>query len=358
MICKNKLSILILVSVLLAVLVFSSSQAVFAEEAKYIIRVGFMDTYNPIENVTACYFAVFKNKLEQFTGGEVEVRLFPNGQLGSDNTVLRQVRAGNLEMSNTGAGALGSAWYPPLSIFELPFLFPDNLLAIDVLKLDNPFVKELVKGFKEETGVGILSLIPESFRNLTNNVRPIKTVNDLKGLKIRVMKIPAHMKMIEATGAQAVPIAFSELYTSLQTGVVDGQENPLGNIVSMHFDEVQKYLTMSKHALNCATPVYNIKWFESLPEGIQCKIMKAAVAARVSTAGLSHIHDVVNLGKVKESGMEVYVPSPEELLEFKRVMQPDALELFKTQVKGGAEMLSKLEKEIEKAEQKYKNLAD
>jgi len=356
MISKSKLSILILIAVLLVTLLFCSSQTVFAKDAKYTIRVAFMDPPDPIGQVMAAFWAVFKDKVEAFTGGEVEVKLFPSGQLGNDVQMYREVKAGNIEMSGAGAGSLGSAMYPPISIFELPFLFPDNKVAIDVLKLDNPFVKELVQGLKKETGIGIIAIVPQSFRNLTNNVRPIKTLDDLKGLKIRTQQIPAHMKMIEAAGAQAVPIAYTELYTSLQTGVVDGQENPLSNIVAMHFHEVQKYLTLSKHAINCPVPIYNVKWFESLPDDIQVKIMKAAEAARVSSSGLSHIHDVVNLGKVKEAGVEVYVPGPEELAEFKKIMQPDALKLFKNQIEGGAELLSKLEKEIEKAEKRYKNL--
>jgi C4-dicarboxylate-binding protein DctP len=356
MISKSKLSILILIAVLLVTLVLCSSQAVFAKDVKYIIRAAHMDPPDPMGQVNAAFFAVFKDKIEELTGGEVEVDLFPSGQLGNDAQMYKEVKAGNIEMSGAGAGSLGSALYPPISIFELPFLFPDNKIAIDVLTLDNPFVKELVEGFKKETGLGILAVIPQSFRNLTNNVRPIKTPDDLKGLKIRTQQIPAHMKMVEATGAHSVPIAYTELYTSLQTGVVDGQENPLSNIVAMHFYEVQKYLTLSKHALNCSVPIYNVKWFESLPEDIQIKIMKAAEAARVSSSGLSHVSDVVNLEKVKEAGLEVCVPGPEELTEFKKIMQPDALELFKDQVKGGAELLSKLEKEIEKAEQRYKNL--
>lgn len=356
MIRKSKLSILILIVVLLVTVVFCSSQTVLAQDAKYIIRVAFMDPPDPMGQVMAAFWTVFKNKLEAFTGGEVEVQLFPSGQLGNDVQMYKEVKAGNIEISGAGAGSLGSAMYPPISIFELPYLFPDNMIAINVLTLDNPFVKELVEGFKKETGLGILAVVPQSFRNLTNNVRPITKPGDLKGLKIRTQQIPAHMKMVEATGAQSVPIAYTELYTSLQTGVVDGQENPISNIVAMHFHEVQKHLTLSQHAINCPVPIYNAKWFESLPDDIQQKIMKAAEAARISSSGLSHIHDVVNLEKIKDAGVEIYVPSPEELVEFKKIMQPAALEYFKGQIKGGAELLSKLEEEIDKAEQRYKNL--
>jgi len=350
----NKLSVLLIVSILFVLICGSTN--IFAEGAKYTIRVATMDSPYPAGGPYAAFWIVFKDKVEAFTGGEVEVKIFFSGQLGDDLHSYREVRAGNLEMSSAGAGSLGSAIYAPISIFELPYLFPDNKIAIDVLKLDNSFVKELVEGLKKESGMGILCITPQSFRHLTNNVRPIKKVGDLKGLKIRTMQVPAHMKMIEAAGAQVVPIAFTELYTSLQTGVIDGQENPLANIVSKHFDEVQKYLTLSQHVINCVVPIYNDKWFKSLPNDIQIKILKAAEVARVTSSGLSHLSDVVDLEKLKESGMEVYVPSPEEIVEFKKVMQPDALELYKSQVKGGDELLSKLEKEIEKAEQRYKNL--
>jgi len=356
MICKSKLNILILITVLLVTLVFCSSQTVFAEGAKYTIRAAFMDPPTPLGQPTSAFWIVFKDKVEALTGGEVEVELFPSGQLGNANENYRAVRSGEIEMCNAGAGSLGSAVYPLLSIFSLPFLFPDNKIAIDVLKLDNPTVKELVEGLKKEAGLRIIAINPQSFRNLTNNVRPIKTLDDFKGLKIRTMQVPVHIKMIEAAGAQAVPIAYTELYTSLQTGVVDGQENPLSNIVAMHFQEVQKYLTLSKHAINCAMAIINENWFANLPDDIQGKILKAAEAASISSSGLTHILDVVYLGKIKEAGVEVYVPSPEELAVFKKVMQPDAIELYKSEIEGGAELLSKLEKEIEKAEERYKDL--
>ena len=356
MIYKSKLSILIFIAVLLITLVFCSSQTVFAEGAKYIIRAAFQDPPDPMKQVTATFWTVFKDRIEAFTGGEVEVQLFPSGQLGDAQANYRAVKAGEIEMTNAGAGTLGSALYPQITMFELPYLFPDNMLAIDVLTLETPFIRELVEGLKKETGIRTIAIYTQGFRHLTNNVRPIKTPYDLKGLKIRTQQIPAHMKMIEATGAHSVPIAFTELYTSLQTGVVDGEENPLFNIVAQHMHEVQKYLTLSSHVINCVMAICNDNWFESLPNDIQSKIMKAAEAAVVSSEGLTQVLDVVFLETIKEAGVEIYVPSPEELLEFKKVMQPDALESFRSEVKGGAELLSMLEKEIEKAEQRYENL--
>ena len=350
MIRKSKLSIMMLIVVLLVTLVFCSSQTVFAKEAKYVIRVAYMDPADPMRQPSAAFWAVFKNELEAYTGGEVEVRIFPNGQLGDALENYRAIKAGEIEMSNGGPGSLGSAMYPPISIIELPYMFPDNQVAINILKLDNPFAKELYEGLKKETGVRVIAAFTQGFRNITNNVRPIKSPDDLKGLKMRTPQADVYMKTMAASGAQVVPIAYNELYTSLQTGVVDGQENPLGNIVAMSFQEVQKYLTLNKHILNGVVQICNNDWFESLPDDIQHKIFKAAEVASYSASGLALIFDAVNLDVIRDAGVEVYAPSPEELAEFKRVMQPGALDWYKNKVEDGAEWILKLEKEIKKAE--------
>jgi tripartite ATP-independent transporter DctP family solute receptor len=348
-------SIRIFALVLAVVLLFGVTSVVGGKDEKYVVRLAFMDPPDPYSSVNTAFMVVFKNKVEEYTGGQVEVKLYPSGQLGSDLDNYKRVRTGEIEMSGAGAGSLGNALYPQLAIFELPYLFPDNKVAFDVLSLDNPFIQELVDGIKKKAGVGIIAFIPQSFRNLTNSKRPIKKPGDLKGLKIRTQEVKAHMEMVRATGAQVVPIPYTELYTSLQTGVVDGQENPLNNIRAMNFFEVQKYLTLTKHAINVPVPIYNVKWFESLPKDIQMKILKAADAARVTSAGMAELSDAVNLEKFRESGMDVYIPSSEELEEFKRVMQPPALEWYRANIEGGAELLTKLQREIEKAQERYES---
>ena len=270
--------------------------------------------------------------------------------------MYQQVKAGEIEITGGAAGSFGSAIYPPISILEMPYMFPSNKIALDVLKLDNPFVKELVQGLKEKTGLGIIGIVPQSFRNLTNNVRPIRKPEDMKGLKFRVQQIPAHIKMIEATGAQAVGIAFPELYTSLQTGVVDGQENPIGHVMVHSFFEVQDYLTLDKHVIIAVMGIYNVEWFDSLPKNIQVKIMEAAEIARISSTGLSQLLDVVKIEDIKATGMNIYVCSPEEIEKFREVMQPAALEWFKENVEGGSVLVEKLLSEVEKAKQRYQNL--
>lgn len=322
-------------------------------DAEYVIRVAYQDPPNPLGSVNSAFMSVFELKVEEFTGGRVDVQLFPSGQLGSDLDNYMRVKAGELEMSGAGTGSLANALYPPLGIFDLPFLFPDNITAFEVLDFDNPFVERLNNELKEEAGIGVIAFIPQSFRNITNDRRAIRSPADLAGLKMRTMQVRPHMAMMSAAGAQVVPIAFTELYTSLETGVVDGQENPLSNIRAMNFFEVQKYLTMSKHAINVSAPIYNVAWFEGLPAEIQSGIRRAAAAARTASVGAAFLSDLTNIGYFRQAGVEVYIPTPAEMAEFRRVMQPDALKWFRDNVDGGAELLVQLQREIEKASGQY-----
>jgi len=285
------------------------------------------------------------------------VKLFPNGQLGDQLSMLQQVKTGELEMAGIAGAPLASALYPPFSIFSLPYLVKDHKIAEDLLVMDNPFVKYIVSDLKEKTGVSILTIAPQGFRNLTNNVRPIKSPEDLKGLKIRTMQVTPHIKMINSAGANAVPVPWLELYSALETGVVDGQENPLALIKSMHYDEVQDYLTISKHVLLSGIRVYNVEWFESLPKDLQVAIIKAAEHARSSDFGLNNIMDALLLEEFDQSSkINVYIPTSEEINMFKEAMQPAAFNWFFEEVEEGEELIEMLNAEIDKIEERYINL--
>ena len=142
------------------------------------------------------------------------------------------------------------------------------------------------------------------------------------------MEVPAHIAMVNATGALATPVPWLELYTSLQTGLVDGQENPLASIQSASLQEVQSHITFSGHVLNVGAVVYNAEWFNGLPEDVQLAILKAGKEAAAASEAFATVGDIVNRSAVEDSGVTFYTPTAEELESFRSTMQPAAFQWF------------------------------
>ncbi|MDI3546896.1 MAG: TRAP-type transport system periplasmic protein [Halanaerobiales bacterium] len=323
---------------------------VSAADAPIVIKFAHSSPVDPYEQPTSAEAAVFEYLVNKLTAGRVQVKSYPNSSLGDQVATLQQTRKGTIEMTNVASGVLASAMYEPLSLFDIPYLFKSTAVAWELTRLDNPFTKRVVEEVREKTGLRIIGIQPMGFRHFTNDVRPIKEPKDLKGLKIRTMQVKPHIKMVEAMGGLPTPIPFSELYTSLQTGVVDGQENATMNIMAQHFDEVQKYMTLDGHVLLLAITMVNDKWFSSLPEDIQAKILEAEDGARTAATGLNFIKDATGLKELKKRGMEIYSPTAEEMNKFKEATQKPVIEYLKGKI--DQEYFDLLFAEIEKIETK------
>jgi tripartite ATP-independent transporter DctP family solute receptor len=183
-------------------------------------------------------------KIKDATNGEVEVQMFPNSQLGDDTHMLSNLRSGAMQMMAIGDNILATL-VPTAAIDNIGFAFKTPEMAWKAL---DGQVGEIVRADIAKTGLHAMTRIwDEGFREVTSGTKPIKTPEDLQGFKIRVPPSPISLSLFQSLGAAPITINASELYTSLQTHVADGQENPLGNIETMKLDQVQKYCSLTNH---------------------------------------------------------------------------------------------------------------
>ncbi|MCS0497223.1 TRAP transporter substrate-binding protein [Ancylobacter sp. MQZ15Z-1] len=216
----------------------------------------------------------FKKDLEARLPGEVEVEIVPGGQLGKDVDVMNGLKLGTHQM--TIACSPVQSVEPTLGIFEAPFLITTRDEAKKIVF--GPIGDKIMANLTAKGIVG-LSLTELGFRQITNNVRPIKTPEDLKGLRIRIPNTPFRKTIFEALGANPTPIAFGETYAALRQGVVDGEENPLPSIYGAKFNEVQKYITIANYLFTPCTMMASPTYFDAWPKKVQDAVKASAKAA-------------------------------------------------------------------------------
>ena len=268
---------------------------------------------------------VFKKMVEQKTAGRVKVDIYPASQLGKEREQFEGVKLGTIEMCMIAEGPM-AGFFPEIMVIGIPYLYANEITAWK--SIDGSFGKALFEDMRKKTGVRALGIGENGFRNFTNRVRPIKSPEDMKGLKIRTMENPAHMAMVKAMGGSATPIAWGEVYMALQQGVVDGQENPVSVIEVSKFNEVQKYLTLDGHVYSILPILINDKFFMSLPPDIQKIIMDIAKTATTVQRGqnVKKVYDGVK--SLQDKGMEVYSPTDKELQMFRDKSQKPVLEFL------------------------------
>ena len=292
-------------------------------QTQYVMKFSYADLADPFGGPTSAYALVLKTEVERLSGGRLKIELYPNGQLGDQRSSAEQVREGTIEASGTSTGVLASLYFEKLGVINMPFTFSSMEVARRLFDINNPFTRKLVEECVEKTGIRILGIRAwGGFRQVTNSVRPIHSPDDMKGLKIRTMEIVPHMKLMESLGATPTPIPFLELYTSLQTKVVDGQENPFCNIIAHKFYQVQKYCTLTAHVLGLSTTILNEKWFQSLPDDLKLALITGESIAGSTRSGYGALLDSTGLEKIKSLGMEVYVPTQEEMTMFREKAVP------------------------------------
>ncbi|SMF06946.1 tripartite ATP-independent transporter solute receptor, DctP family [Tistlia consotensis] len=213
----------------------------FSAAAQTILNLGFVGGPKAPEAIAMGQLA---DEVKQKTDGRVEIRLQGGGALGGDREVVEGVQLGTVDMTVVSTSVVAN-FVPDLKIFDIPFLFRDFDHAQAVL--EGPIGQKILDGMPDQGLVG-LAFGGMGFRQLTNNVRPVHTPADVKGLKIRTQQNDMHIAVWRALGVLPTPMGIPEVYTALQQGVVDGQENPIGAIINNRFGEVQKYLSLTNHA--------------------------------------------------------------------------------------------------------------
>jgi len=236
--------------------------------------------------------------VEQYSDGELQIQVQGSEQLGSDLQMLQQLQTGALGLSANSQGAMANI-VPQANVFGLPFLFDSPQAAWEVV--DGP-IGDKVAEAAEKRGMKVLSWWSNGFRQITNNVRPIQQPEDMQGLKIRTPEDAMTISIIEELGASPTPMAFGELYVALKQGTVDGQENPLVNIISSNLDEVQKYLAMVDYQYQVTPVLIGMSTWQRLSEEERSALLKAAKEAQDYQRGLMLTQGDDLLKEIKEEG--------------------------------------------------------
>jgi tripartite ATP-independent transporter DctP family solute receptor len=289
--------------------------------ADVTIRVGTVVSGDHPENVGA---REFERLVEERSGGEIDVRVFTDAQLGNQREMVEQLRSGTLEITWVTTGFFGS-WEPVLGTLEIGYIFDNREHAFRAF--DGP-LGERVAGLVEQHGVELLGYYEAGMRHLTNSQRAVEGPDDMDGLRIRTPRATYHLRTLELMGASATPMAFNELYTAMEQGVVDGQENPLSNIFNAAFYEVNDHLALTGHLHLTHMVLYSEELWEELSAEHQ-EIVRQAVldSAEVQRAKVAE-DDATLLDELRDRGMQVTEPDREALAAAVAPLRDAAIEEF------------------------------
>ena len=267
--------------------------------------------------------------VKEKTSGAVTLDVFGNSQLGSERDLIEGLQLGSVQMTCVSTAPL-SGFTDMFLVFDLPFLFETTEQARAVL--DSEVGTEILQSVEAQGLVG-LSWFENGFRNVTNSKKPIEKPEDLKGMKIRTMENQMHMAAFQAMGSDPTPMAMGEVFTALQQGTIDGQENPIPIIETNKFDEVQKYCSLTGH-LYSPTPVFIAKdYFDALPAEYQTAVQEAALEAAPYEREQNDAQTEAGVQTLQERGMEINTPE-------KKAFQDATASIYDTYVKDGAGFVS------------------
>ena len=310
---KKHLGTALCVAVAAAALLGAASVSFAADVLK--LKIGHVVTETGGEHLGSVKFAEL---LDKKSGGTIQLQIFPNGQIGGNREMIESMQVGALDMALPALPALGG-FTDKTKVFDLFYLFDDNKQAEKIL--DGPVGQEVAKAV-EAANIKIISWWTQGFRETTAN-REIRKPADLKGLKIRVMENPLHIEAWNTLGASAIPMAFSEVLTSLQQGVLDAQENPYQNIVNSGFHTVQKFIIETHHLYGpLPVVVSKVVWDKLAPEQ-QKIILEAAEETKVwQRAKQDEINNKLK-ADIQKTGKNVIIElTPEQKNEFRQKLAP------------------------------------
>jgi tripartite ATP-independent transporter DctP family solute receptor len=243
----------------------------------------------------------FAKEVEARTNGRYRIQAFYAGALGGERESIEAVQLGTQELTLTSTGPVPN-FVPETRILDIPFLFRDKAHGRAVL--DGPIGDELLVKF-ESKGLKALAWGENGIRHMTNNKRPVTTPDDLKGLKMRTMENPVHIAAYKNFGIVPTPMAFPEVFTALQQGTVDGQENPLSVIMAAKFEQVQKHLSLTGHVYSPAVILMNKGLFDKLPSEDRKHFLDAAKEAIKAGRARVDEDDAKGVAELKSKGMQI-----------------------------------------------------
>lgn len=299
----------------LAALLFASSLSFAAEYNSHTIKFA---ATSPKGTPPAIGMELFAKKVSERSGGKIKVRTFPNGVLGGDVQVLSSLQGGVIEMMTWNAGLMLNH-VTDFGILDFPFLYTDTA-KVDSM-LDGEVGKMLTDQLPEQNLVG-LAFWELGVRNLTNNKRPVAKLEDIAGLKIRAQQSPLFLEVWSALGANPTPLPFTEVHTALETGTVDGQENPAALILASKFNEVQKYLSLTHHNYNPQIVLIGKGFWDTLNDDEKKLITEVAMEVRLEQRQISREADSKAIAELEASGMQVNELPDEEVARIQEKIRP------------------------------------
>jgi tripartite ATP-independent transporter DctP family solute receptor len=291
------------------------------------LKIG---TTSPPGNMQYSSADEFAKRATSYAGGKATVELFGSSQLGNDQEMLQKLRLGTLDMSQPST--IMSTVAPEFGLFDMPYLVKDRAHMACIAKV---IIWPKLAPKIEPLGYKLIGVWENGFRQITNSVRPIMVPEDLRGIKLRTPRGTWRIRMFEAYGASPSPMAFSEVFVALQTGVMDGQENPYSNVDAGKFQEVQKYLSETNHVYTPSLPTASLRRFNSWPQEVQDAIMRAADETQDWTYQEAGRLDDATKQKLIDAGMQFNVADREA---FVKASQP-IYDLFAQEVPGGKELI-------------------
>lgn len=282
----------------IALLLAATAGLATAQTAPVKLRFGHTLPANDSQHLAALEFS---KRVKERTQGGIEIQVFANSQLGNDSTLINSVRSGTIDLGATG-NPFFTGLAPRLNVLDLPYQFTDAQQLYRVL--DGPTGRSLLDdlGAHQLKGLAFWEI---GFRSLANNKRQVSKAEDIKGLKIRTTPNPSHLKAFQLLGASPQPMPFAEVFSALESGAVDGNENPPVLMVSSKMYEVQKYLSLTRHAYTALVVVMNKAKFDALKPEFQKVLLEESASAAVLQRKMNAENETAAIAQLRAKGMQV-----------------------------------------------------
>ena len=301
----------VLASIVLASVGLASAQDIKERTIKFGLN-------SPEGHPAVAGMKAFADNVAAKSGGKIKVQLFLNGTLGSDQATLSAVKGGTVEMAVMNSGILASE-VKALEIFDFPFLFANEKEADAIV--DGPIGQKMHAALQDKGIVG-LSYWELGFRNISTSKRALNKVDDIAGLKLRVIPNAINVDWVKALNANPTPLPFPEVYAALEQGAIDGQENPIAVIAANKFWEVQKFVALTNHQYNPQSVIFSKKVWDTLSPAEKKIIDDSADAATKNQRAQSRASLAANLELLKKNGMTITQFPPAEVAKLREKMKP------------------------------------
>ena len=303
-----------------------------ASAEKLVLKFGHVGKPGSLFESSANEFARCANAA---LGDKAEVQTFGSSQLGKDKEMLQKLKLGQITFSLPSS--VMSSVADEFGVFEMPYIIKDrdHMRRVQAAMMDKVFQPAV-----QAKGYEIIGLMENGFRHITNNVRPIKKPEDLAGIKLRTPKGAWRVKMFKLYGANPTPMAFSEVFTALKTGVIDGQENPYAQIWSAKFQEVQKYLSITGHVYTPGYVLASKEHFAKLPDDVQAALRQCGKESQDFVYKEAARLETELLENLKKGGIEVITADKDAFIAASKPIYEE----FASSVKGGQALVEEIQK--------------